>query len=62
MKGIKDDKLAAIKLANWNILVPAIAKLGISISHPTKTLIIAGDYEKISELIKQLYIYEASIS
>ena len=51
VKGIKDDKIAAVKLANWNILIPAIAKLGIKISHPTKTLIIAGDYEKISELV-----------
>ncbi|CAG9333687.1 unnamed protein product [Blepharisma stoltei] len=43
------------KLYNWNIIVQALQLLGVTIDPDTKSLIVAGDREMITEVLEQIY-------
>ena len=60
---LKNATTPAARLYNWNILTSVFSMFNISIDPDTKSLIIAGDREMLTEVLKQLYEaeYERSI-
>lgn len=54
MEALKDGNTPAIKVYNWNLVRNAFGKLGIEINKDMKELIIAGDGQIVSELLKDI--------
>ena len=52
---LKNATTPAARLYNWNILTAAFSMFNISIDPDTKSLIIAGDRDMLTEVLKQLY-------
>ena len=51
---IKKATTAPAKLFNWNLILKEVVKLDIQIDSDTRSLIIAGDLDIISDLLKQI--------
>jgi hypothetical protein len=49
---MKTDTIAAARLANWNMLIPLLAKLGMKVTQQHKTLIIANDLTKTADVVE----------
>lgn len=54
LKQMKDTTTAPAKLFNWNVILKEVAKLGIEIDSDSRGLIIAGDLDMITDLIKRI--------
>lgn len=54
LDSLKDSSTAAARLFNWNTIVKAIDLYGIKIDDDSKSLIVAGDHQMLSDLLNQL--------
>lgn len=52
---LKNATTPPAKLHNWNTLNDALKRLGILIDHDTKSLIVAGDFELVHNVLKDLF-------
>ena len=52
---LKDSATPASRLYNWNLLADAMKKLGMSLDTDIKSLIVAGDFDMINELLKDIH-------
>ena len=52
---LKNGITPSAKLHNWNILCETLKRLFITIDHDTKSLIVAGDFELVHSVLKDLY-------
>lgn len=54
LQQMKETNTAPAKLFNWNIILKEVEKLGIAVDSDSKGLIIAGDLDMISDLLKRI--------
>ena len=59
---LKNAANPAARLYNWNILANVFSMFNITLDPDTKSLIIAGDREMLTEVLKQIYQAEHKIS
>jgi hypothetical protein len=43
------------RLYNWNILTERLKKIGVELDSDIKSLVVGGDLEMISEVLKDIY-------
>ena len=58
---IKSGNIPATKLFNWNIILKEAKKIDIETDSDSRGLIIAGDLDMITDILKKLYKKEESI-
>ena len=52
---LKDADSSAAKLYNWNIIADSLLKINFKLDNDIKSLIVSGDTDMISELLKDLF-------
>ena len=58
---VKSGNIPATKLFNWNIILKEAEKIGVETDSDSRGLIIAGDLDMITDILKRLYKKEESI-
>ena len=46
---------------NWNVVIKALATVGIEVDADTKSLIVAGDNEMVVEVLSQIHAAESEV-
>ena len=55
LNALKNATTPSGKLHNWNIICEALKKICISVDHDSKTLILAGDFERVNGVLKEIF-------
>jgi hypothetical protein len=52
---LKDINSPTARLYNWNLLTERLKRIGIELDADIKSLIVGGDLEMVSEVLKDVY-------
>ena len=52
---LKDINTPTARLYNWNLLTEKLKRIGIDLDSDIKSLIVGGDLEMISEIVKDIF-------
>jgi hypothetical protein len=59
--GLKDSMASAAKLYNWSMIIKTLNNIGIPVEEDVKNLIIGGNLQVLSELLKQIMNAETKL-